>query len=152
MPAYAVHRACITSFDESRILYDGAETWTGDSASGGALLFEEGCAIGMHLDVVETKPSFESDSSASLPIAGGLKRRTHADIELHERVKKLSVASSSHGKICVALRLTHRDVLAAVELVRSAGGRSAAAGSSGGGRGGGSSGGIGGGSGGGSAM
>ena len=116
--AYAVHKASITSVSATHILYDGAETWAGDS--GGALLFEDGFVIGMHLEVFDAKPAL--DGALSLPAAGGATKRTRRAADATARttyaLEQLSVASSSHGKVCRALRLTHSRVLSAVESAR----------------------------------
>jgi hypothetical protein len=116
--AYAVHKASITSVSATHILYDGAETWAGDS--GGALLFEDGFVIGMHLEVFDAKPAL--DGVLSPPAAGGATKRTRRAADATARttsaLEQLSVASSSHGKVCRALRLTHSRVLSAVESAR----------------------------------
>ena len=117
--AYAVHKASITSVSATHILYDGAETWAGDS--GGALLFEDGFVIGMHLEVFDAKPAL--DGALSLPAAGGATKRTRRAADdtartTYAALEQLSVASSSHGKVCRALRLTHSRVLSAVESAR----------------------------------
>lgn len=112
---YSVHQASITTFDEQFINYDGAETWGGDS--GGALLFEEGYVIGMHLEVVNSHKEFSLEPSAQKV------RRRKADYgarisTLEKNAEIASTKSSSHGKSCRALRLTHPNVLAAVETAR----------------------------------
>ena len=116
--AYAVHKASITSVSATHILYDGAETWAGDS--GGALLFEDGFVIGMHLEVFDAKPAL--DGALPLPAAGAAAKRARRAADASARTAKaleqLSVASSSHGKVCRALRLTHSRVLSAVESAR----------------------------------
>ena len=116
--AYAVHKASITSVSATHILYDGAETWAGDS--GGALLFEDGFVIGMHLEVFDAKPAL--DGALPLPAAGAAAKRARRAADASARTAKaleqLSVASSSHGKVCRALRLTHFRVLSAVESAR----------------------------------
>ena len=127
---YTVHRATINSYDASHILYDGAETWAGDS--GGALLIEDGFVIGMHQEVIDS-----SDFQYAAPHAGGERRKRSAPITVDDvaaALEKVSVASSSHGKVRRALRLTNPKVLAAVALARSSGGGAgAAAGASAGG-------------------
>ena len=104
--AYAVHKASITSVSAKHILYDGAETWAGDS--GGALLFEDGFVIGMHLEVFDAKPAV--DGAPPLPAAGAAAKRARLAADDSTRTAKaleqLSAASSSHGKVCRALRLT----------------------------------------------
>jgi hypothetical protein len=115
--AYAVHKASITSCSDTHILYDG-ETWAGDS--GGALLFEDGFVVGMHLEVFDAKP--ERDAASPLLARGsfGKRRRGAADTaaQVAEELERLSVASSSHGKVRRALRLTHPRVLGAVDRAR----------------------------------
>lgn len=64
-PRISQHRVHVTSCDDTYICYDGT-TWKGDS--GGALLFEEGCAVGLHLEVVDVKPNPELPVS---PCASG---------------------------------------------------------------------------------
>jgi hypothetical protein len=115
--AYAVHKASITSCSDAHILYDGAETWAGDS--GGALLFEDGFVVGMHLEVFDAKPEQDATPPTS-PGGGGRKRHRTADAaaQTAEALELLSAASSSHGKVCRALRLTHSRVLQAVESAR----------------------------------
>jgi hypothetical protein len=116
--AYAVHKASITSLDDTHIIYDGAETWAGKS--GGALLFEDGFVVGMHLEVFDAKPEQGGPYSPSSASAGRSKRRRAADAAARtaDAPERLSTASSSHGKVCRALRLTHPHVLHAVESAR----------------------------------
>ena len=75
--AYAVHRASITSCTAEHILNDGAETWAGDS--GGALLFEDGVVVGMHLEVFDARPELSGGGGAAaaapLTTSAGDKRR-----------------------------------------------------------------------------
>lgn len=127
--AYAVHRASITSCSDAHILYDGAETWAGDS--GGALLFfEDGCVVGMRLGVFDAKPALDGAAPPS-PAAGGsgtkrAKWAANAAARTTEALELRSAASSSHGKVCRALRLTHPRVLSAVESARLGGSLSGA--------------------------
>ena len=117
--AYAVHKASISSVSATHILYDGAETWAGDS--GGALLFEDGFVIGMHLEVYDAKPAIDGALPPAAAGGGATKRaRWAADAAARTAyaLERLSVASSSHGKVCRALRLTHSRVLSAVESAR----------------------------------
>ena len=100
--AYAVHKASITSVSATHIHYDGAETWAGDS--GGALLFEDGFVIGMHLEVSDAKPAL--DGALFLPADGGATKRARraagATARTNYALEQLSIASSSHGKVCRA--------------------------------------------------
>lgn len=83
-PPYSVHKGRITDLDGQFIYYGDVETWAGDS--GGALLFKEGCVVGMHLEILGPQDKESSPPSRSSP----------------------------HYKMCKALCLTHKDVLAAV--------------------------------------
>ena len=62
------------------------------------------------------------DGALPLPAAGAAAKRARRAADASARTAKaleqLSVASSSHGKVCRALRLTHSRVLSAVESAR----------------------------------
>lgn len=125
MPRISQHRVHVTSCDDKYICYDGTSTWKGDS--GGALLFEEGCVVGLHLEVIDDKPE------PALPISphassgtlkrghGGGARAPDRSLEVaavSEALERVSVAASSSAKICRALLLSHPAVREAVEAAR----------------------------------
>jgi hypothetical protein len=116
-PPYSVHAACVTMVGDEIICYDGADTWGGHS--GGALLIEEGCVVGMHLAIDDARPEPRGGNHAR-----GSKRRSPATrlCEVEALVDDLSVGSSSHGKVCRALRLANPLVRAAIELAQAQGG------------------------------
>ena len=62
LPTVTVHSVTVTSVTEDNILHDGAATWFGDS--GGALVFEEGYVIAMHVEVIDDHP----DSNAAAAV------------------------------------------------------------------------------------
>ena len=111
MPRISQHRVHVTSCDDKYICYDGTSTWKGDS--GGALLFEEGCVVGLHLGVIDDKPE------PALPISphasSGTLKRGHGG---GARAPDRSLAASSSAKICRALLLSHPAVREAVEAAR----------------------------------
>ena len=66
-PQISQHRVNVTGLDQDGFfLYDGASTWRGDS--GGALLFEEGFVVGLHLEVVDDKPDAVLWRAAASPL------------------------------------------------------------------------------------
>jgi len=134
-PLISQHSVNVTSSNERHFFYDGASTWNGDS--GAALLFEEGEVVGLHLQVVDDKPSLLKPSSLFLGGAkrgrknngggggsGGLEGVAHlntaisnlgSDVEAFSaELDNVSVAASSQAKVCQALLLSHPDVLNAV--------------------------------------
>lgn len=133
-PPYSVHAACVSVVGDEIICYDGADTWAGDS--GGALLIEEGCVIGMHLGIDDAKLEPRGGHTRSY-------KRRSPDSRLDEMealLDDLSVGSKSYGKVCLALRLSNPLVRAAIELAQENGGGRGGSGrgeGGGGGRGGG---------------
>jgi hypothetical protein len=101
-PSCSVHAVTASSCNlgGAFFYYDGA-TWSGDS--GAALLFEEGQVVGMHQEVLE----LDDKPEASPPARAGTKRaRSKARLSQVERqLEEVSVASSSHAKVCRALLL-----------------------------------------------
>ena len=103
--SYGVHAVTVSSCHGASFYYDGASTWGGDS--GAALLFEEGCVVGMHQEVLDDKP--EVSPSAGLAGAGSKRSRDVRDRVslMEEAFEKVSEASSSLSKSCKALLLSH---------------------------------------------
>jgi hypothetical protein len=122
MPPHIMqHRVSVVSCDDVSFLYD-APTWAGDSGAA-LLLFEEGLVIGMHLEV------FDEKGEPYQPPSPGKKRRVEHELDgLHAAVS----TTSSHGKACRALLLSHASVLAAVEAAVAGSGPMLGAGGAGG--------------------
>ena len=135
-PQISQHRVSVSGLDrEGFFLYDGASTWRGDS--GGALLFEEGCVVGLHLEVVDDKPALVT--GAQLPShlggkgGGGTLKALREDVAtISGAVERVSEAASSSSKVCRALLLTHPRVQKAVEAAKGEGGAPAGGGEGGG--------------------
>jgi hypothetical protein len=137
-PCISQHWVTVTSCDDNFICYDGASTWKGDS--GGALLFEEGYVVGLHLEVVDDKPELEvpvlspaalnCGSSKRGRSAGGALASDHQVLDfaaVSDVLERISVAASSSAKLGRALLLSHPAVKKAVALALSAGTAAAAA-------------------------
>ena len=126
-PCVSQHRVTVISCDDKYICYDGASTWRGDS--GGALLFEEGYVVGLHLKVIDDKPELEQPVISPLA-SSSFKRGRNADggalascdhgmldiAAVSDAFERISVAVSSSAKICRALLLSHPHVREAVAL------------------------------------
>ena len=138
-PTYTVHDVTATSCHGTFFHYDGAATWAGDS--GAALLFEDGCVVGMHLEVIDDRPALEGGQSSKsgggddggdvhgggdeideqvVFAEGSVKRRRSPTARptvqgLVARLDALSVTSSSHAKTCGALILATPEVTQAVD-------------------------------------
>ena len=113
-PQVSQHRVNVSRIAESHFLYDGASTWRGDS--GGALLFEEGCVVGLHLEVVDDKPELAPVGGGG----GGVKKDSLVKLRkdfggIARALDSVSEAASSASKVCRALLLTHKDVLDAID-------------------------------------
>jgi hypothetical protein len=100
-PTYSVHAVTVTTYTpgDAFFCYDGAATWAGDS--GAALLFEEGCVVGMHLEVLDDMPE-----EVVSPSAGARGKRSRSLRQVGEQLDRVSVASGSHAKVCRALLLS----------------------------------------------
>ena len=116
-PHVSQHRVTVSSFDGTFIHYDGASTWKGDS--GGALLFEEGCVVGLHLEVIDDKPTLESPKLS--PRAGGGAKRlrgacgepaSHADVELASRADVEPASRADVAAVAAAVVRVDSDVSA----------------------------------------
>ena len=132
-PQISQHRVSVSGLDrDGFFLYDGASTWRGDS--GGALLFEEGFVVGLHLEVVDDKPTLSSGMPQHRHYGskgGGTLKALSKDVAaVSDAVERVSEAASSSSKVCRALLLTHPRVL---DAVAAAGGEGAPAGGGGGG-------------------
>jgi hypothetical protein len=120
-PRVSQHRVTVTSVDKKYISYDSASTWRGDS--GGALLFDEGFVVGLHLEVIDDKPArvsyAPSGGGGGGGGGGGSKRRAAAGgldfTSIGEALERMSDSASSSAKICCALLLSHPSVRRAVE-------------------------------------
>ena len=108
-----MHAVTVSRLDpsNSHFYYDGASTWQG--GWGAALLFEEGCVVGMHQEVCgDDKPEVSPPAGGG---TGGASKRGRDQLQLEECIERLSVASSSQAKMCRALMLSV--VRDAVELL-----------------------------------
>jgi hypothetical protein len=108
-PPYSVHAVTVSSCDAGGALfcYDGAAAWAG--GSGAALLFEEGCVVGMHQEVLDDKPEVVSPTVAEAKrVRGQDQEARHSQVE-DDQLERGVVASSSprHAKVCRALLLSH---------------------------------------------
>jgi hypothetical protein len=131
-PQISQHRVSVSGLDrDGFFLYDGASTWRGDS--GGALLFEEGSVVGLHLEVVDDKPALPFGIPQPRHYkGGGTLRALGKDVAaVSDAVERVSEAASSSSKVCRALLLTHPRVLMAVGAA-GGGGRAPAGGGGGG--------------------
>ena len=116
-PQISQHRVNVSGLDrDGFFLYDGASTWRGDS--GGALLFEEGYVVGLHLEVVDDKPELPSGVNPRHfgGKGGGTLKALSKDVAaFSDAIDRVSEAAGSSSKVCRALLLTHPRVLDAVK-------------------------------------